>query len=108
VREFNDPPLFGSSHWHDKLFEIRRPRDYARKRRWRVENTRTREAYDIVRARRTAVATAHPDAPFGRGDLWLVRYHGAEVDDGSVAVVATVRGGHRQVDQTAKRSATTT
>jgi len=32
------------------------------------------------------VATAHPDAPFGRGDLWLVRYHGAEVDDGSVAV----------------------
>jgi len=86
VREFNDPPLFGSSHWHDKLFEIRRPRDYARKRRWRVENTRTREAYDIVPGAEDGVATSHPDAPFGRGDLWLVRYHGAEVDDGSVAV----------------------
>jgi Copper amine oxidase, enzyme domain len=85
VREFNDPPLFGSSNWHDKLFEIRRPRDYGRKRRWRVENTLTKEAYDIVPGAEDGVAATHPDAPFGRGDLWVLRYHGAEIDDGSVA-----------------------
>ena len=33
VREFNDPPLFGSSKWHDKNYEIHRPRDPARKRK---------------------------------------------------------------------------
>jgi hypothetical protein len=86
VREFNDPPLFGSSNWHDKLFEIRRPRDYGRKRRWRVENTLTKEAYDIVPGAGDGVAATHPDAPFGKGDLWVLRYHGAEIDDGSVAV----------------------
>lgn len=85
VREFNDPPLVGSSNWHDKLFEIRRPRDYGRKRRWRVENTLTKEAYDIVPGAEDGVAATHPDAPFGRGDLWVLRYHGAEIDDGVVA-----------------------
>lgn len=86
VREFNDPPLFGSSKWHDKRFEIRRPRDFARKRRWRVENTRTGEAYEIVPNTEDGVATASPDWPFGRGDVWVLRYHGNEIDDGVVAI----------------------
>jgi hypothetical protein len=86
VSEFNDPPLVGASHWHDKLFEIRRPRDFARKRRWRVENTVTKEAYDIVPGADDGVAATHPDAPYGRGDLWLLRYRGTEIDDGSVAI----------------------
>ncbi|HET7525511.1 MAG TPA: hypothetical protein VFK10_06170 [Burkholderiaceae bacterium] len=85
VREYNDPPLVGSSHWHTKFFEIRRPRDYGRKRKWRVENTRTHEAYDIVPGAQDGVASAQPDAPFGRGDLWVLRYHGNEIDDGVVA-----------------------
>ena len=86
VREFNDPPLAGASHWHDKRFEVRRPRDPARHRKWRVENTKTGEAYDIVPGGEDGVATAQPDWPFGRGDVWILRYHGNEVDDGVVAI----------------------
>lgn len=86
VREFNDPPLSGNSHWHDKAFEVRRPRDPARQRRWRVENTVTREAYEIVPRPEDGVASQMPDAPFGRGDVWILRYRGSEIDDGTVAV----------------------
>ena len=63
VRELNDPPLFGNSHWHDKRFEIRRPRDPSRKRRWRVENTSTGQGYDIVPRVEDGVASQMPDAP---------------------------------------------
>jgi hypothetical protein len=86
VREFNDPPLSGSSKWHEKRFEIRRPRDFARKRKWRVEHTRTGEAYEIVPNTQDGVATAAPDWPFGRGDVWILRYRGSEIDDGVVAI----------------------
>jgi len=85
VREFNSPPLFGGANWHDKNFEIRRSRDPARQRKWRVENKSTREAYDIVPGPNDGLAATAPDAPFGRGDVWILRYHGAEIDDGSVA-----------------------
>jgi Copper amine oxidase, enzyme domain len=84
VREFNNPPL-GSSNWHDKNFEIRRPRDPSRQRKWRVENKSTREAYDIVPGPNDGVSTMQPDSPFGRGDVWILRYRGSEIDDGSVA-----------------------
>ena len=32
------------------------------------------------------VSTVVPDTPFGRGDVWILRYHGSEIDDGSVAI----------------------
>ena len=86
VREFNDPPLFGGNKWHDKRFEIRRPRDFSSKRKWRVENTRTGEGYEIVPNTEDGAATASPDWPFGRGDVWILRYHGSEIDDGVVAI----------------------
>jgi hypothetical protein len=86
VREFNDPILVGTSNWHDKNFEIRRPRDPSRKRKWRVENKSTGEAYDIVPGASDGVAATEPDAPFPRGDVWILRYHGSEIDDGVVAV----------------------
>ena len=85
VREFNDPPLVGNSKWHDKSFEIRRPRDYGRKRKWLVENTRSGEGYEIVPGAEDGVATLMPDWPFGRGDVWVLRYRGSEIDDGVVA-----------------------
>lgn len=85
VREFNNPPLFGSSNWHDKNYEIRRPRDPGRKRKWRVENKSTGEAYDIIPGASDGVATAMPDWPFPRGDVWILRYRGSEIDDGVVA-----------------------
>lgn len=85
VREFNDPPLIGSSNWHNKNYEIRRSRDPARKRKWRVENKSTGEAYDITPGASDGVATAMPDSPFPRGDVWLLRYRGSEIDDGVIA-----------------------
>ncbi len=85
VQEFNDPPLF-ANNWHDKNFEIRRPRDPARKRKWRVSNKATGEAYDIIPGHDDGVATAMPDWPFPRGDVWFLRYRGSEIDDGSVAI----------------------
>lgn len=85
VREFNDPPLSGSSKWHTKRFETQRPRNPGRKRRWRVENTATGEAYDIVPGPEDGVATASPDWPFPQGDVWITRYRGSEIDTGVVA-----------------------
>ncbi|MEO7442373.1 MAG: hypothetical protein ABIW46_02445 [Acidimicrobiales bacterium] len=85
VREFNDPPLSGSSKWHTKRFETQRPRNPARQRRWRVENTVTGEAYDIVPGHDDGVATAAPDWPFPQGDVWLTRYRASELDNGVVA-----------------------
>jgi len=82
VREFNDPPLIGRSNWHTKTFEIRRPRDPARKRKWRVENTVTGEGYDIIPGPDDGVATLSADWPYPRGDVWILRYHGNELDDG--------------------------
>jgi hypothetical protein len=86
VQEFNDPPLVGGTNWHQKHYEIRRPRDFARHRRWRVENVASGRAYEIVPGHHDGVATASPDWPFPRGDVWLLRYRGAEIDDGVVAV----------------------
>jgi hypothetical protein len=86
VQEFNDPPIIGNSNWHDKNFEIRRPRDPAHKRKWRVSNKATGEAYDIIPGADDGVATKMPDWPFPRGDVWILRYRGSEIDDGSVAV----------------------
>lgn len=89
VREYNSPPLSGRSNWHTKSFEIRRPRDPARKRKWRVENTITGEGYDIIPGPDDGVATASADWPYPRGDVWILRYHGTELDDG----VNCTRGG---------------
>jgi len=77
VQEFNDPPLVGSSNWHTKAYEIRRPRDPGRKRRWRVSNVATGEGYDLV----PGVGDGTADA-FGVGDAWVLRYRGTELDDG--------------------------
>lgn len=87
VREFNNPPLFPPSNWHNKNFEIRRPRDPARKRKWRVENISTGEAYEIIPGPNDGVATSSPDWPFPRGDVWILHYGGgSEIDDGTVAI----------------------
>jgi Cu2+-containing amine oxidase len=86
VMEFNDPALIGGTNWHQKTYEIRRPRDPARHRRWRVENVSSGRGYEIVPGHHDGVATASPDWPFPRGDLWFLRYRGTEIDDGSVAI----------------------
>jgi Copper amine oxidase, enzyme domain len=86
IQEFNDPPLSGTSKWHNLNYEIRRARNPGRKRRWRVKNKSTGEAYDIIPGAHDGVATAMPDWPFARGDAWFLRYRGSEIDDGVFAV----------------------
>lgn len=93
VREFNDPPLSGSSNWHTKHYEIKRPRDPARKRKWLVENSNTGEGYEIIPGPDDGVATASPDWPFPRGDVWILRYHGGELTDGTRATGPPYDGG---------------
>ncbi len=85
VREFNDPPILGSKKWHTVDFEVMRFRDPAHKRKWRVENAVTGEAYEVIPGAKDGIATASPDWPFPRGDVWILRYHGSELDDGAVA-----------------------
>src|SRR3954470_1730551 len=82
VLEFNDPPIITGNNWHEKHFEIARPRDFSRHRRWRVENVVSGAAYDIIPRTEDGVASQQSDWPFGRGDLWVLRYHGNEIDDG--------------------------
>lgn len=78
VEEFNDPPLFPPHHWHRKRYEIRRPRNPATARRWRVTNAGTHRGYEIVPGPADGVA----DAAYGIGDLWVLRWHPGEIDDG--------------------------
>jgi hypothetical protein len=77
VEEFNDPPIVGNNNWHTKQFEIRRVRDPLHHRKWRVRNILSGEAYTIVPGPHDGVPT-----PYGVGDLFVLRYHGGELDDG--------------------------
>lgn len=85
VHEYNDPALYGSGNWHLKRYETQRPRNPAYKRKWRVQNARGGETYEIVPGADDGVATAFPDWPFPQGDLWFTRYRGTEIDNGVVA-----------------------
>jgi len=83
VEEFNDPPIIPGTNWHKKLYEIRRQKDPAHKRKWRVTNPSTGAGYTIVPGPNDGTADS-----YGVGDLWVLRYHGStppptgEVDDG--------------------------
>jgi hypothetical protein len=85
VREFNNPAL-GASKWDDKNYEVRRPRDPSHNRFWRVLHTPSGSGYDIIPGHDDGVAAAMPDAPYGRGDVWITRYRNTEIDDGVVAI----------------------
>ncbi len=77
VEEYNNPPIIGGTNWHTKKFEIRRPRDASHQRHWRVRNKGTSVGYTIRPGANDSTADA-----FGAGDLWVLRYHGDEIDDG--------------------------
>jgi hypothetical protein len=87
VFEHNSPPLSGSPNpWRPLNFEVRRARNPARQRQWRIQNTVTKEAYLIVPGPNDGIARLSPDWPFGRGDVWIMRgKRNAEIDDGVVA-----------------------
>jgi len=77
VEEYNDPPIVGNQHWHTKLYEIRRPRDPGHKRRWRVRNKSGLAGYTIQPGPNDGTADN-----YGAGDVWVLRYHPGEIDDG--------------------------
>ncbi|KAJ9655919.1 hypothetical protein H2201_008700 [Coniosporium apollinis] len=76
VREFNEPPI-GTSNYHDKSYEIRRQKDRSRHRHWEISNTRTGSTYSLIPGPNDGTGDA-----FGVGDLWVLRYHSNELDDG--------------------------
>jgi hypothetical protein len=77
VREFNSPPIFPPNNWHRFQFEAKRRRNPQRSRRWQVRNSQTGDAYDLIPGTSDGVADA-----FGRGDIWILRFNGSEIDDG--------------------------
>jgi copper amine oxidase-like protein len=77
VEEYNNPPVVPNTNWHTKVYEIRRARDASRQRRWRVRRNGTFTGYNIVPGPNDGTADA-----YGAGDLWVLRYHGNELDDG--------------------------
>ncbi len=78
VREYNNPPIIGTSNFHTKHFEIRRFRDPGHNRRWQVENRLTSEGYMLIPGPNDGPA----DSVFGLGDVWILHYHSNELDDG--------------------------
>ena len=69
---------FDGSTWKLIRKEVRQYRD-ALHRGWRVSNTRTRHGYQIVPGPNDG--SAKGDA-YGKGDVWVLRWHSNELDDG--------------------------
>lgn len=93
VQEHNDPPILGTGNWHTVRYEVGRQRDPGHGRYWRVRNTRASQGYSIVPGPTDGVAD-----DFGAGDLWILRLHADEVDDGQ-AVTTDARRARAQLDR---------
>ncbi len=93
VQEYNDPGVHGTANWHTVRYEVRRHRDPAHGRSWRVRNTRASQGYSIV----PGPADGSADE-FGAGDLWVLRFHADELDDGQ-AVTTDERRSRAQLDR---------
>ncbi|HEX2042155.1 MAG TPA: hypothetical protein VHF24_05900 [Acidimicrobiales bacterium] len=76
VQEYNDPPVLGTANWHTVHYEVRRRRDPAHGRYWRIRNIRASQGYAIVPGEGDGVAD-----DYGAGDVWILRHHTDEVDD---------------------------
>jgi hypothetical protein len=85
VREYNNPPIIGNSNFHTMSQEVKRLRDTSRHRYWQVENAGTGEGYSITPGPNDGIADS-----FGEGDVWVLRYHGNELDDGQQAAPANL------------------
>ncbi|MFN2607628.1 MAG: hypothetical protein ABR511_06975 [Acidimicrobiales bacterium] len=86
VQEYNDPPVQALSNWHTVKVEVRRPRSSAHGRYWRVRNIRASQGYSL----RPGPADGTADV-FGAGDVWVLRYHSDELDDGEGTTADRVR-----------------
>jgi hypothetical protein len=77
VQEYNDTPVLGTGSWHTVRHEVFRRRSAANGRYWRVRNVRSSQGYAI----RPGAEDGTTD-DYGAGDVWILRYHPDEVDDG--------------------------
>jgi len=77
IREFNDPAIRGETSWHSMRFEVKRPRDPAHGRFWRIRHDRDGRDYSVTPGPGDGTANA-----FGAGDVWVLRYDPDEIDDG--------------------------
>lgn len=94
VREFNKPPIIGNSNYHDKSYEIRRPKDSSHERHWEVSNLRTSDTYSLIPGPNDGASDA-----FGVGDLWVLRYHPNELDDGVAIIAGTADATRANIDK---------
>ncbi len=77
VQEYNETPILGTSSWHTMRQEVARPRSTAHGRYWRVRNVRAGQGYSVRPGPDDGTADE-----YGAGDVWVLRYHADEVDDG--------------------------
>jgi hypothetical protein len=78
VQEFNHPTLEGQlAPWQTVRYEVKRPRDPAHERQWRVRAIRSAHGYAIVPGPHDGTAD-----DFGAGDVWILAYHDDELEDG--------------------------
>ena len=82
LREFNDPPIRGETRWHHMRFEVKRPRDGAHGRFWRIRHDRDGRDYSIMPGPNDGTAAGATTGGFGAGDVWVLRYDPDELDDG--------------------------
>jgi hypothetical protein len=81
VLEHNDPPLPGhDGNWHTLSHEVRRSRNPARKRHWRVRSQGDNAGYVLTPGANDGEADG-----YGVGDLWALRHRSNQIDDGAVA-----------------------
>ncbi len=78
IREFNDPPVISGTNWHTKSYETMRLRSPSHKRRWRVLHAGSGRGYTIIPGANDGTAAGDP---YGKGDLWFLRYNSSEIDD---------------------------
>jgi len=80
VEEYNNPPLSpGGPHWYRKT-EGNRLRDSTRNRKWRVRDKETGRKFEIIPSPHDGTAAGDP---FAVADVWVLRYHPNEIDDGA-------------------------
>ena len=77
VQEINEKPSTGTSIFRTMNYEIRRSRDSFHNRQWLISNKSTGEGYTLIPGKNDGSADS-----FGVGDVWLLRYHSNELDDG--------------------------
>lgn len=79
LREYNDPPIRGETRWHLMRFEVKRRRDPAHGRFWRIRHDRDGREYSVMPGPADGTASS---ADFGVGDVWILRFDPDEIDDG--------------------------